>query len=262
MRYAVLSDIHSNLEALTAVLDHLASERIDRTLCLGDMVGYGADPAACLERLHALDAVMVGGNHDLACVGKFDVNWFNQAAKAAILWTRDQLSVTDLDRLRRLPLTTVEEPFAPPQGEAHGVGFTLTHASLRHPERFEYLMDAASALDTLAACRTRFCLVGHTHLPCVLEYDRAQRRLLRVATLSAELADFTYADADDRGYLINPGSVGQPRDGDPRASAAIIDTDAKRVAVRRVAYDVAAAQAKIRNAGLPAFLAERLAIGR
>ena len=250
MRYAVLSDIYSNLEALTAVLDHLAAERIDRTLCLGDMVGYGADPAACLERLHALGAVMVGGNHDLACVGKCDVDWFNQAAKAAVLWTRDQLSVTDLDRLRRLPLTTVEEPF------------TLAHASLRHPERFEYLMDTASALDTLLACRTRFCLVGHTHLPCVVEYDRNRRRLLRVATLPAELADVAYAETADRCYLVNPGSVGQPRDGDPRASAAIIDTGARRIAVRRIAYDIAAAQAKIRAAGLPAFLAERLAVGR
>lgn len=250
MRYAILSDIHSNLEALTAVLERLASERIDRYLCLGDVVGYGAEPSACLLRLQACQATAVAGNHDLACVGKLDLGWFNQLARTALLWTRDQLSFTDLDGLRRWPLTTEEEPF------------TLAHASLRHPERFEYLMDAASALDTLAACRTRFCLIGHTHLPCVLEYDRTHRSLVRVVTQPQELAQVAYADLPERTYLVNPGSVGQPRDGDPRASAAIIDTEERRIRILRIPYDVAAAQAKIRQAQLPPFLADRLAIGR
>jgi diadenosine tetraphosphatase ApaH/serine/threonine PP2A family protein phosphatase len=251
MRYAILSDIHSNLEALTAVLDALAPERIDRTLCLGDIIGYGADPSTCLERLQARDAVTVGGNHDLACIGKLDVNWFNDSARAAVVWTRTQLSIADLDTLRRLPLTATVEPF------------TLVHGTLRHPQRFDYLVDAAQAVDTLTTCRTLICLVGHTHLPCFIEFDRVPRRLARMLTSPQEMADLAYDDEPDtRRYLINPGSVGQPRDGDPRASFAIADTDRRRVSFRRVPYDVAAAQRKIRQAGLPEFLAARLEVGR
>ncbi len=251
MRVAVLSDIHGNLEALSAVMGALASDRIDRYCCLGDIVGYGADPAACLERLYDCDAVMVAGNHDAACVGKLDLGWFNEAARTALLWTREQLSFTDLDRLRRLPLITTVEPF------------TLVHGTLTHPARFEYLVDLAQAIDTVTACRTLFCLVGHTHEAGWLEYDRANRRIMRVVTSANEFGDIAFsADAEARRYLLNPGSVGQPRDGDPRASVAIIDTEQTRVAIRRIPYDVAAAQRKIRDAGLPSFLADRLAIGR
>lgn len=251
MRYAVLSDIHSNLEAFTAVLDTLASERIDRYLCLGDTMGYGADPTACLERLQSCDPVVVGGNHDLACVGKLDLGWFNDAARAAILWTRDQLSFTDLDALRRLPLTETVDVF------------TLVHASLRHPERFDYLVDVAQAIDTFTACRTLMCLAGHTHLPCVIEYDRIHRRIVRLLTSQGELTEVPFRDEPDGvRYLMNPGSVGQPRDGDPRASFALIDTGRKQLSIRRVRYDVDTAARKIREADLPGFLADRLALGR
>jgi diadenosine tetraphosphatase ApaH/serine/threonine PP2A family protein phosphatase len=251
MRYAVLSDVHSNLEALTAVLDALAAERIDRYLCLGDVVGYGADPAACLSRLQAREAVIVGGNHDLACIGKFDDRWFNQLARAAVRWTRDQLGFTELDLLRRLPLTATEGPL------------TLVHGTLRHPERFEYLVEAGQAIDTLTACQTLLCLVGHTHVPFFLEYDLRQRRIGRLLTSATDLADVPFEDHPDATrYLLNPGSVGQPRDGDPRASFAVIDTDTRHASIHRVSYDVAAAQRKIRQAGLPGFLADRLAVGR
>jgi len=251
MRYAVLADIHSNLEALTAVLGALEAERIDRILCLGDTMGYGADPAACLERLKARDPVVVGGNHDLACVGKLDLGWFNELARTALLWTRDQLSFTDLDYLRRLPLTETVDVF------------TLVHASLRHPERFDYLVDVAQAIDTFTACRTLMCLVGHTHLPCVIEYDRIHRRIVRLLTSPGELMEVPFRDEPDGvRYLVNPGSVGQPRDGDSRASFAIIETERKQLSIRRVRYDVETAARKIREAGLPGFLADRLAIGR
>ena len=250
MRYAVLSDIHSNLEALTAVLDALAAERIDRYLCLGDAIGYGADPSACLERLQACGAVAVSGNHEQGCIGKLDLEWFNDAAKAAILWTRDQLTFAELDLLRRWPLKATEGPC------------TLVHATLRHPERFQYLVDAGQAIEMLAWCRTPFCLTGHTHLPGVIEYDPASRRLLRVITQPQELAEVALAEEPDRRVLVNPGSVGQPRDGDPRASVAVIDEAARRVFIRRIPCDVAAAQRKIREAGLPGFLADRLAVGR
>lgn len=274
MRYAVLSDIHGNLEALTAVMGALAAEHIDRYLCLGDVMGYGADPTACLERLRSCDPVVVGGNHDLACVGKLDLAWFNDAARVAILWTRDQLGFTDLDWLRRLPLTETVDPFTPYHGSpaplqqvvtrsARGTGFTLVHSSLRHPERFEYLADLAQAVDAMAACRTLMCLAGHTHLPCVIEYDRTRRRVERVLTAPEELTDVTFRDdADGLRYLVNPGSVGQPRDGDPRAGFAVIDTERQTLCVYRVRYDVETAARKIRQAGLPAFLADRLAIGR
>ena len=251
MRYAILSDIHSNLEALTAVLNALAGEPVDRLLCLGDVVGYGADPSACLECLQARDAVVVGGNHDLACVGKMDVNGFNDAARAAVLWTRGQLSIGDLDLLRRFPLTATVEPF------------TLAHGSLRHPQRFEYVLDAAQAADTLNTCRTLICLLGHTHLPCFIEYDRSRRRLVRMLTSPQPMADLAYEQAPETTrYLVNPGSVGQPRDGDPRAGFAIVDTLQHRVSFHRTPYDIAAAQQKIRQAGLPEFLAARLEVGR
>jgi diadenosine tetraphosphatase ApaH/serine/threonine PP2A family protein phosphatase len=250
MRYAVLSDIHSNLEALSAVLNDVAAARIDRYLCLGDVIGYGADPTACLARVQACSPVIVGGNHDLACIGKLDVNFFNAVARAALLWTRDQLSFSELNTLRQFRLTESEEPF------------TLVHGTLAHPQRFDYLVDAGQAIDTLVTSRTLFCLVGHTHVPLFIEYDRLSKRLTRILH-GREFSDTTYDDhPETRRYLINPGSVGQPRDGDPRASYAIVDTGARNVAIHRVAYDIQSAQAKIRKAGLPEFLAERLAVGR
>lgn len=250
MRYAVLSDIHANLHALSAVIEMLASERIDRYLCLGDIVGYGAHPVECLARLQALRAVIVGGNHDLACVGKLDLEWFHEAGQAALRWTRNQLSVDDLERLRRLPLTEIVEPF------------TLVHASLKQPERFDYLLDIAQVIEALDLCRTPICLAGHTHLPGVVEYDHRRRQVMRIITAGEALADVSLTDEPDRRYFINPGSVGQPRDGDPRASTALIDTEAHRVSIRRVPYDIQGAAHAIRQAGLPAFLADRLALGR
>ncbi len=251
MRYAILSDIHSNLEALTAVLDALTGECVDRVVCLGDLVGYGADPTACLDRLEAAGAISVCGNHDWACIGKCELGWFNDAARAAVLWTRDQLGFAHLDWLRRLPLVAIEETL------------TLVHGTLTHPERFEYLIDLAQALDTAKACRTLYCLVGHTHIPCVLEADRPRGQLTRIVTESDELSDVALESDETRfRSIINPGSVGQPRDGDPRASFAILDTKTARVSIRRVAYNISVAQEKIRQAGLPRFLADRLAIGR
>ncbi len=251
MRYAILSDIHANLEALTAVLEALKAERIDRYLCLGDSVGYGADPAACLGRLQELGAVMIAGNHEWACLGKLDVGWFNDAARAAITWTRDQLGFVELNALRRLPLTATEGPF------------TLAHGTLHQPSRFEYLVELGQVIDTLRACRTLMCLVGHTHVPVVVEYDRTKQKVARMLTEPRKLSDVqVHEDAQRWRYLVNPGSVGQPRDGRPEASYAIIDADGWRLAIRRTAYDVATAARKIRDAGLPALLADRLLVGR
>lgn len=251
MRYAVLSDIHSNGEALTAVLDFLSGQKIDAYLCLGDIIGYGADPIACLKRLKALNAVMVAGNHEYACIGRLDDQAFNLWARDALRWTRDQLGILDLDTLRRLPLTTVHGPF------------TLVHSALHHPERFTYLTDPGRIVETLGMCRTLFCLAGHTHVPCVAEYDFSKRRLMRMITQAAELDRIAFVnDSGLYRYYVNPGSVGQPRDGDPRASVAVIDAASCSIQLHRVPYAVSATQEKIRRAGLPAFLADRLSLGR
>lgn len=250
MRYAIVSDIHGNLEALTAVLDELAAQRIDRYLCLGDSIGYGADPEACLARLHACQALSVCGNHEWACAGKLDLQWFNETAKRSVLWTRDQLSVADLDRLRRLPLVAAEGPC------------TLVHGTLRHPERFEYLLELAQAVEMLTSCQTSCCLVGHTHIPVVYEYDLAQHRVTRVVASPRELTEVRLNDPARVRYAVNPGSVGQPRDGDARASYAMLDTEGWLLTFHRTAYDIPTAQRKIRQAGLPELFAERLALGR
>ena len=250
MRYALLSDIHANLEALSAVTDHLSGERIDAYLCAGDSVGYGADPSACLARLQQLHAVCIAGNHEWGCIGKLDLQWFHEAARRAIEWTRDQLSFTDLDLLRRMPLTAEAGPC------------TLVHGTLRRPERFDYLTDVAQAVEMALHQRTAFGVCGHTHAPCLIEYDAGSRQLGRVLTAEAELRDVTLSAEPSLRYVINPGSVGQPRDGDPRASVAILDVPARRLSIRRVPYDIAAAQRKIVEAGLPTFLAERLTVGR
>jgi diadenosine tetraphosphatase ApaH/serine/threonine PP2A family protein phosphatase len=194
---------------------------------------------------------MVAGNHEWGCLGKLDAGRFNDSARAALTWTRDQLGFVELDLLRRLPLTTSDGPC------------TLVHGSLRQPSRFDYLLDVASVVDTLKACRTAFCLVGHTHVPCIVEYDRSLNRVSRVLTGAQELSRLAFqGDSQRFRYLVNPGSVGQPRDGNPQASVAVIDMDARDISVSRIAYDVELAAKKIRDAGLPAFLADRLAVGR
>ena len=250
MRYAILSDIHGNLEALNAVLDHVATQRIERYLCVGDLIGYGANPQECLRRVQATQAICVCGNHEWGCLGKLRLDWFHDVAKQAVVWTRDRLDFSDLDAIRRLPLVTTDG------------AVTLVHGTLTAPERFDYLTDVGQGLDTLRVCRTPICLVGNTHVPFVLEYDRAHGRLNRMLNTPPEVGDVQLSTEETVRYVINSGSVGQPRDGDPRASYAILDTEVSRLWIHRVPYDFATAQAKIRHAALPAFLADRLAVGR
>ena len=178
----MLSDIHGNLEALRAVLSDLAARRVDRLLCLGDTIGYGADPDACLSILQASQAVCVAGNHEWACIGKLDDRWFNDAARRAVEWTRDRLGFMELDWLRRLPLVAADGPC------------TLVHGTLKHPERFEYLVDLAQAVDAARMCDTRYCLIGHTHVPTVIEYDRQQGRVGRVLGTAQELTDVSLSE--------------------------------------------------------------------
>jgi len=243
MRYLILADVHANLEALEAVLAH--ARRVDAALCLGDLVGYGPDPNACVERIRALPKLTcVAGNHDLAAVGAYDISWFNSYAREAVLWTQKQLTAENRDFLAKLPLLQTVE------------GCTLVHGSL--PEPMEYLLSAWEARATFQEMTTPLCLVGHTHVAeFYFQGDDAimpqQRSLLHGGKIELE--------AGIR-CIVNPGSIGQPRDGNPMAAYAVYDSKRRTVAVRRVPYSIPAVQEKMRAANLPAMLSERLAYGR
>ena len=245
IRYAILSDVHGNLEALTAVLGDAAAVGARAVLCLGDVVGYGADPVACVEQIGERAVATVAGNHEHGVLGVMSLAWFNPIAKAAALWTRSRLDGDHRRYLDTLPLThTFEEA-------------TLVHASPRHPEEWEYLMSAEDGFDVFGDFPTRLCFVGHSHRPDVWSLgssgpEYTGYRASRPATVRLE---------DGRRYIINVGSVGQPRDRDPRAAYAIWDRDERTVAIRRVEYDHRRAAQKILAAGLPRPLADRLAHG-
>lgn len=240
MRYAVVSDVHGNLEALGAVLEDVA--RHGATLvCLGDVVGYGADPARCVDLVGGRALVTVAGNHEHAVVGRVDRRWFNPVARAAAVWTEAALGADRLAWLAALPLTAEIEDA------------TLVHASPRSPEEWDYLVSAADGFTALPAFATRLCFVGHSHVPAVWSVGSSGPQWRPGAV------DVTLEPG--RRYLVNVGSVGQPRDGDPRAAYATWDTEARRVRVVRVAYDVDTARRKIIEAGLPRVLGDRLVVG-
>ena len=246
MRALIVSDIHSNLEAFEAVLtDADAGGGYDAVWFLGDLVGYAADPGACIERLRGLPHLAIAGNHDHAVTGKLNPDLFNGAARAAALWTADVLTNDELGYLAGLP-------------EVRIVGeFTHVHGSLRDPV-MEYLISEPAALATFALMETPFCLVGHSHYPIVWT-EHEQGADVALLDSGAPLALRA-----GRRVIVNPGSVGQPRDGDWRASYLVYDDDAGYAGVlehRRVEYDIAAAQRKIRAAGLPGSLADRLGRG-
>jgi len=240
LRYAILSDVHGNLEALRAVLADCA-DAADAVLCLGDMVGYGADPLPCVELVADRAQAVVGGNHEHAVAGRLDLAWFNRHARAAAEWTRERLDDDHRTWLGALPLV-------------HEVAdATLVHASPAQPEEWDYLVTAEDGFAAFGHFATRWCFVGHSHVPGVWSLGSAgPEHHPDAARLSMERG---------RRYLINVGSVGQPRDRDPRAAYALWDAEGGRLEIRRVAYDVAAARRKILTAGLPRFLADRLAAG-
>ena len=240
MRYAILSDIHGNLEALRAVLADCAAGA-DAVLCLGDTVGYGAEPLACVELVAERAEAVVGGNHEHAVAGRLDLAWFNRYARAAAEWTREQLDDDHRAYLGALPL--VREV-----AEA-----TLVHASPAQPEEWDYLVSAEDGFAAFAHFATRWCFVGHSHVPGAWSLGSSgPEHHPEVVRLPQERG---------RRYIVNVGSVGQPRDRDPRAAYAVWDVEAGHVEIRRVTYDVTAARRKIVAAGLPRFLADRLAAG-
>ncbi|TAK29721.1 MAG: metallophosphoesterase [Chloroflexota bacterium] len=244
MRCAIVSDIHSNLAAFRAVLAHAEQQGGYETIwCLGDVVGYGPRPNECVDLLRGHPHVCVAGNHDWAAVGKLDLGHFNDDAAIAALWTRKVLRQDIRRYLLSLPIVRVEEEF------------TLAHGSPREPI-WEYLTSATRAAASLESFQTRFCLVGHTHIPIVFRCQTVGG-----CCVTDPLEERTSLIAEPSRLIINPGSVGQPRDEDPRASYAILDTVRPELQHYRVEYDIASVQEEIYDADLPPFLAERLSHG-
>ncbi len=243
MRYAILADIHANLEALNAVLNDIKTKgAVDEIWCLGDIVGYGPDPSECIRLLRKLRAVCVVGNHDLGAVGKIDLSYFNPAAAEACEWTGLQLDGVDILYLQELPKTVQKGDFL------------LVHGS-PSSQIFEYILTTDSAARNFTAFGERYCLVGHTHMPSV--FMQEQRRVVPI-----ELTPDTWLTLDETRMILNPGAVGQPRDGDPRASYAIFDSKDNRFYLYRVPYNIRATQDKMAKAGLPPQLILRLEVGR
>jgi predicted phosphodiesterase len=246
MRYLILSDIHANLEALETVLAAAPPDRYDRVLVLGDLVGYGADPNAVVARVRALDpAAVIRGNHDKVACGIDDASAFNQLARQAAEWTYDTLTDEHRSYLRELPAgpTQVDDNLE----ICHGSPF----------DEDAYIFDGRDAARGFEAASRPLCVFGHTHLPVIfLQSDT------RFEGIVPEGDGVTQSLEARTRYLVNPGSVGQPRDGDPRAAFAIYDAGGREILLRRVEYPVAKAQQKIVAAGLPASLANRLALGR
>jgi predicted phosphodiesterase len=243
MRYLVISDIHSNVPALEAVLRD--APRYDAVICLGDIVGYGPDPSACVDRLYELEPICLAGNHDWGAIGQADLTIFNREARQALQWTQDELSRSRLAFLRSLsPKRWLQDRIL------------LVHGSPRDPV-WEYLVDISSALHNFLEVDFGIALVGHSHLPLVLEWRPSDRRVL-----SHRVELETRLQLDSRRVILNPGSVGQPRDGDPRASYGLLDSGEMTWQFRRVEYPVEITQERMRAKVLPQRLIDRLGIGR
>lgn len=241
MRIAVLSDVHANLEALEAVLEDARQAGADTYWCLGDVVGYGADPNPVVDRLSAEPVVAVAGNHDWAATGKMKLGYFNSMAALAAEWTSAVLSEPSRRWLQALPLERVER------------GVRLVHASPSDPAAWLYVLSEDDAEGELSTFDEDLCLIGHSHFPGQYATDDGLRaRYFRDARFRLE---------PSHRYLVNVGSVGQPRDGDPRATYLLYDWDGGALEHRRIPYDYEAAGRKILDAGLPSFLAERLLVG-
>jgi predicted phosphodiesterase len=241
-RVGVISDIHGNLHALEAVLEQLQKENVDMIVCSGDVVGYGARPNECVEAIRKLKIPTIAGNHDHAALLLTDISNFNEIAKAAVLWTKRVLTEENMEFLRQLPLTLKDT--------ANNVFYV--HASPKEPGEWNYILTMGEARTNFNYFTEQVCFIGHSHQPFIIENDEGN--LACPTRPEIELRE-------GRRYLINVGSVGQPRDHNPRACFVIVDFEAKKLEIRRCDYDLAGAQQAIISAGLPRELAERLAHG-
>jgi len=265
MKYAIISDIHANLEALEATLEICKQEGVESYVCLGDVVGYNANPKECLDIVRALpDLTIVKGNHDEYVSNNDEVmEGFNPHAKAAVLWTKTQLTEDDRKYLSELPMRLTIK----------GANMTIVHATLDGPDAWGYIFDTHHAADNFSYQFTQLCFCGHSHVPVAFSKRPIAVRVGRTIEeipgwasaadgTDPQTADMIALDIEPGvKYLINIGSVGQPRNHDPRASFAIYDTDAKKIFRYRIPYDIETTQAKIRAANLPERIAARLARG-
>jgi predicted phosphodiesterase len=242
MRILVISDIHANLAAFEAVLEDAAG-KWDVIWCLGDLIGYGPDPDECVTLLRQHEHLSLSGNHDWAVLGKLDIDIFNFEARTAIQWTQDNISTETFDYLNSLPSTHIHEPF------------TLAHASPRQPV-WEYILDSYTATANLNHFSTPYCLVGHTHIPALFAEERKSSNIIPYAPMySAPIR------LNSLRCILNPGSVGQPRDSDPRAAYALLDTELMTWQYQRVPYPVDHTQDRMRESGIPERLVKRLELG-
>ena len=242
MRYAIISDIHSNLEALTTVLAHIENNKVDNILCLGDIVGYGPNPNECVELVKSNCLKVIAGNHDVACIDISEAEYFNYFAKQAIFWTGDNLTDSSRSFISQLPLhEEIENAY-------------LVHASPDNPADWNYVTSIVEAKFSFLYFDNQICFIGHSHVPIIYvktvdnKVNESEKNYLTIET--------------NERYLINIGSVGQPRDNNPDAAYAILDTDKKEYQLIRVPYDYKETQKKMVEQNLPFFLIERLRNGR
>jgi predicted phosphodiesterase len=240
MKFAIFGDIHANLEAFDAVMADAASQGVTHHVCIGDVVGYNANPHECVAKLQELGCPVVKGNHDEEASADTEIVGLNPLAQAALEWTRRALNEEDKSWLRNLRMVRQVRDF------------TIVHSTLDTPTSWAYVMNKFDAMASFSYQFTQVCFFGHTHTP---------RVYVKGVTVTLENTE-TVRVEPGRKYFINVGSVGQPRDGDWRSAYAVYDHDNQQIYIRRVPYDLAAAQKKIRAAGLPEPLAERLALGK
>lgn len=240
MRYAIFGDVHANLEALQAVLEDARAHEVTHFVCLGDLVGYNADPVACLELVRSMECPIVKGNHDEQACEVTDLSYFNPLAARAIQWTRDQLTDEHKEWLKALKFSRLVR------------NFTIVHSTLDSPASWGYVLSDLDASASFSYQHTQLCFYGHTHVP---------RAFIRDTRVHEVAPDLITLEAGKK-YFFNAGSVGQPRDQDWRASYAIYTPAEQTIQWRRLSYDIETAQKKIIAAGLPERLALRLAEGR
>ena len=241
MKYALIADIHANLEGLEVVLEDAKKNNCTHYVCLGDVVGYNPNPKECMKIVRDIGMPCIMGNHDEYCAGDIDLTGFNPHAGHAIKWTRDQLSDEERDWLQRLKYLRMI------------ANFTIVHATLDAPKRWGYVMSKLDAAASFTYQNTGVCFFGHTHVPLAFIREKNSITGGKYDKLTVEKG---------KKYLINVGSVGQPRDGDPRAAYVIYNLEEGTIELRRLDYDLEKTQAKILDAGLPERLANRLALGK
>ncbi len=240
MKYAIIADIHANWEAFQVVLDDIQKQKCTNIACLGDVVGYNANPKECLDLVRSMNIPCVKGNHDEYCSSEEELEGFNPHAAEAVNWTRKQLTEDDRKWLRDLKYVRLAS------------SFTMVHATLDGPQRWGYVFDKLAAAASFTYQNTPVCFFGHTHVPVAFIRDS----VVRGGTYSK------FKVEPGRKYFVNVGAVGQPRDGNPKCGYVVYDMDEGSIELRRLDYDIATTQKKILEAGLPPRLAERLSVGK